>query len=292
MSIHVISAVLNCRDPELTSSRRMVLVCLANYAGDDGHSWPSQQLIADESGCGIRSVKDHLKWLEENGFMIRKTKSLGQGNGSRTSYHIMLPRLTRTPLDARAEIAGANIARAKSRNCEGSIPPLTNRQEPSVTTANAVVVRASAPPPIAEQPKRAAQPRSSARGSRIPSNWTPTPQDYAFASSEGLTREEINREADRFRDYWIATTGRNACKLDWEGTWRNWIRRVSDDKRKRAAARPAYQRGGAEQTLSAFDRVAASMAGHAARPADPVQSDAFTIEGEHWAPETRTGTDG
>ena len=255
MSIHVISAVLNCRDPELTSSRRMVLVCLANYAGDDGHSWPSQQLIADESGCGIRSVKDHLKWLEENGFMIRKTKSLGQGNGSRTSYHIMLPRLTRTPLDARAEIAGANIARAKSRNCEGSIPPLTNRQEPSVTTANAVVVRASAPPPIAEQPKRAAQPRSSARGSRIPSNWTPTPQDYAFASSEGLTREEINREADKFRDYWTAASGRNACKLDWQATWRNWIR---SDLRKRPGAGNASRNG---SRTDAFDRLAERLSG-------------------------------
>jgi hypothetical protein len=255
MSIHVISAVLNCRDPELTSSRRMVLVCLANYAGDDGHSWPSQQLIADESGCGIRSVKDHLKWLEENGFMIRKTKSLGQGNGSRTSYHIMLPRLSRAPLDARAEIAGANIARAKSRNCEGSIPPLTNRQEPLITTANAVVVRASAPPPIAEQPKRAAQPRSSARGSRIPSNWTPAPQDYAFASSEGLTREEINREADKFRDYWTAASGRNACKLDWQATWRNWIR---SDLRKRPGAGNASRNG---SRTDAFDRLAERLSG-------------------------------
>jgi hypothetical protein len=238
----------------------MVLVCLANYAGDDGHSWPSQQLIADESGCGIRSVKDHLKWLEENGFMIRKTKSLGQGNGSRTSYHIMLPRLTRTPLDARAEIAGANIARAKSRNCEGSIPPLTNRQEPSITTANAVVVRASAPPPIAEQPKRAAQPKSSARGSRIPSNWTPTPQDYAFASSEGLTREEINREADKFRDYWTAASGRNACKLDWQATWRNWIR---SDLRKRPGAGNASRNG---SRTDAFDRLAERLSGGPAGP--------------------------
>jgi biotin operon repressor len=260
MSIHVISAVLNCRDPELTSSRRMVLVCLANYAGDDGHSWPSQQLIADESGCGIRSVKDHLKWLEENGFMIRKTKSLGQGNGSRTSYHIMLPRLSRTPLDARAEIAGANIARAKSRNCEGSIPPLTNRQEPSITTANAVVVRASAPPPIAEQPKRAAQPKSSARGSRIPSNWTPTPQDYAFAASEGLTREEINREADKFRDYWTAASGRNACKLDWQATWRNWIR---SDLRKRPGAGNTSRNG---SRTDAFDRLAERLSGGPAGP--------------------------
>lgn len=132
MSIHVISAVLNCRDPELTSSRRMVLVCLANYAGEDGHAWPSQKLLSEESGCGIRSLKDHLKWLEGNGFIRRVTKNLGQGKGSRTSYHLDLKRLGRTAPDAGAQIAGANNARAKNDTYEGRIPHLTNRQEPSL----------------------------------------------------------------------------------------------------------------------------------------------------------------
>lgn len=56
--------------------------------------------------------------------------------------------------------------------------------------------------------------------------------------------------------------------------------------------RTNQQRGGADQTLSAFDRVAASMDGHGLRPADPAQSDAFTIDGDYWVPETRTGTGG
>lgn len=133
MSIHAISAVLSCRDSELTSSRRMVLVCLANYAGDDGHAWPSQKLLSDESGCGLRSLKDHLKWLEVNGFIRRDTKNLGQGKGSRTSYYLDLKRLTRTAKDAGAQIAGANNARAKNSTYEGSIPHLTNRQEPSIS---------------------------------------------------------------------------------------------------------------------------------------------------------------
>lgn len=140
MSIHVISAVLNCRDKELTSSRRMVLVCLANYAGEDGRAWPSQQRIADEAGCGVRSVKDHLKWLEANDFIARKTKRLGQGNGSRTSYLISLKRLSETLVRgediARANNAHADIARANSVTCKGSIPHVTNRQEPSIDSSN------------------------------------------------------------------------------------------------------------------------------------------------------------
>jgi hypothetical protein len=138
MSIHVISSVLNCRDPQLSSSRRMVLVVLANYASEHGHSWPSQKTIADESGAGERSIRDHLKWLEDNEFISRHTKRLGQGKGSRTTYLISLQKLRETagfkPANfAPAESAGA-IRPAESVTCGGSIPPITNRQEPLISS--------------------------------------------------------------------------------------------------------------------------------------------------------------
>jgi len=133
MSVQVISAVLACRDKDLTSSRRMVLVCLANYAGEKGEAWPSQQRISDESGCGLRSVKEHLKWLSDNGFLKRTTKSLGQGKGSRTTYEISLKKLSSNGAksapanNARAKCAGAKGARANPALYECGIPPLTNR---------------------------------------------------------------------------------------------------------------------------------------------------------------------
>jgi hypothetical protein len=39
-----------------------------------------------------------------------------------------------------------------------------------------------------------------------------------------MTVEQIKLEADKFRDYWCPKTGRDACKLDWLATWRNWMR--------------------------------------------------------------------
>lgn len=39
-----------------------------------------------------------------------------------------------------------------------------------------------------------------------------------------MTRQEIEEEADQFRDYWIAQPGGKGVKLDWLATWRNWIR--------------------------------------------------------------------
>lgn len=139
MSVHIISAVLKCREKELTPARRMVLVVLADHAaGDDARCWPSQKLIGEEAGCEVRTVKHHLKWLEENDFITRSTKHLGQGNGSRTSYKIHLSRLAETAPendpDEGAEIAGANNARANNDALGSQILPLTNRQEPSIDT--------------------------------------------------------------------------------------------------------------------------------------------------------------
>ena len=40
------------------------------------------------------------------------------------------------------------------------------------------------------------------------------------------TRPELNpaKTFDQFRDYWIAQAGQKGVKLDWDATWRNWIR--------------------------------------------------------------------
>lgn len=73
------------------------------------------------------------------------------------------------------------------------------------------------PPP--EVPKR---PR---RGTRIPDDWKP---DIAAAEAEGLSRWEAEREASKFRDYWLAQPGQKGVKLDWAATWRNWVRRAAE----------------------------------------------------------------
>lgn len=61
------------------------------------------------------------------------------------------------------------------------------------------------------------------RGSRLPPDWKPAETELAWARAQnpGL---DVQREADKFRDFWIAKPGREGVKLDWAATWRNWIR--------------------------------------------------------------------
>lgn len=72
------------------------------------------------------------------------------------------------------------------------------------------------------------------RASRLPDNWQP---DQQFAIKEGLTELEATREVARFRDYWLSKGGAAATKIDWDGTWRNWVRKVADDRRNQLAKR-------------------------------------------------------
>ena len=86
------------------------------------------------------------------------------------------------------------------------------------------------------------KPRTAKRGSRIPDTWSPSKADLEFAVGEGLTPEEVAREADRFGDYWRSRTGAGGAKQDWAATWRNWVRKTADERRgsiTRMAARPS-----------------------------------------------------
>lgn len=52
-------------------------------------------------------------------------------------------------------------------------------------------------------------------------------------------------EGEKFRDHWVAKTGKDATKTDWLATWRNWCRSPiahRDDPKLPAAPAPANER--------------------------------------------------
>ena len=79
-------------------------------------------------------------------------------------------------------------------------------------------------------PPSTPQPQKKKGGTRLPDDWH-LPLDWGnWAVGEGLTADEVRKEGERFKDYWIAKAGKDAAKLDWAATWRNWIRRQKDYK--------------------------------------------------------------
>lgn len=71
-----------------------------------------------------------------------------------------------------------------------------------------------------------------ARATRLPSDWRPPPDWIGDAVGLGFSEDEARHEADRFRDFWVAKAGKDACKLDWRATWRNWCRNALERRPK------------------------------------------------------------
>jgi hypothetical protein len=61
------------------------------------------------------------------------------------------------------------------------------------------------------------------RGARLPEDWMPS-QDSIDAVKAECPLVNLEAEHRKFADYWKAKSGRDAAKLDWDATWRNWIR--------------------------------------------------------------------
>lgn len=83
------------------------------------------------------------------------------------------------------------------------------------------------------QEKREAPQRS--RGSRLPADWAPSADLLACARAE---RADLDLDATlaRFRDHWAAAAGSKGVKLDWNATYRNWIRNEKQAAAPRAPA--------------------------------------------------------
>lgn len=86
------------------------------------------------------------------------------------------------------------------------------------------------------------------RATRIPEDWVLTPELRQVAEqtrkSANLPPVNIELEAQKFKDFWTAKSGKDATKTDWLATWRNWIRN----------ARSTPKAPGAQPDMSDFDR--------------------------------------
>jgi len=60
------------------------------------------------------------------------------------------------------------------------------------------------------------------RGSRLSDDFAVTPEMRLWAAQKAPGADLLT-ETEKFINYWVAKTGKDATKLDWNATWRNWI---------------------------------------------------------------------
>ena len=69
--------------------------------------------------------------------------------------------------------------------------------------------------------------KRSDRATRLPEDWRPDPEPELVKALGG--QPAAKAEWDKFCDYWRAQPGQKGRKVDWQATWRNWLRRAAED---------------------------------------------------------------
>jgi len=137
---------------------------------------------------------------------------------------------------------------------------LENPQSGSAAVATEQPAPSQHPHPHPEKKERPPNGgQKKAQGSRLPDDWWPDDTDVAAAQREGLNDADIEREAAKFRDYWVGVPGQRGRKADWRATWRNWVRKAAEG-RQRSPPRNAPQ-GRGRSSASVVDVTADLVSG-------------------------------
>lgn len=111
MSVQAISWAL-AQQVVTASSARHVLLCLANYAGEDGrNAFPSIARLCADTGLSERAVRNNLRELEESGVIRRGNQAVAAAFIDRadrrpTVYDICMDEAERGAADAARETTG------------------------------------------------------------------------------------------------------------------------------------------------------------------------------------------
>jgi Helix-turn-helix domain len=215
MSIEVMTLVWKyapVADTELT-----LMLAMADFAHADGSSiFPSQVTLAQRIRKSQRQTRRLLRDLANMG-LIEKT---GEMPDHRYIYRIKVEALL--PPDI-AMSARTHMTGEPGHSYDTPTPDIAMSAKPLVRNHQVTV---PPPPSVVTPPKGESQPTTN--GKRLPKDWTVPDNARVWARERGWTDEGIAAETESFSDYWHSKTER---RVDWEATWRNWIRKAEDRPR-------------------------------------------------------------
>ena len=255
----------------VSRTEKVVLYELAGWAHDNGENiWPAVETIASDCLLSDRTVQRVLKRLCERGLLELQAEARQH---QPRLYRINLEALAALPLTKAGELHAkrswrhprGDIGGVRGDICDtrGDIRDKSGptRGAPGVTPCRpskldktrkpedpplgsppegptgSVDARQSGylPLPIEPEPSATKQPGERRNGSRLPSNWQlPTSWlTWALGQPFGFDEDQVRTEAEKFRDYWLGKAGKDALKVDWEATWRNWMRKAHEFQRQR-----------------------------------------------------------
>lgn len=97
------------------------------------------------------------------------------------------------------------------------------------------------------------------RGSRLATNWV-LPDEWEYWANKERPDLNARQVADQFKDFWCAKPGKDGVKLDWQATWRNWVRNQKAQKPNpadiiRTTVPPSNEPDAALEKIKADERI-------------------------------------
>lgn len=197
------------RDESLSwKARGLMLWLMSHRAG-----WEtSLERLASSGADGIDAVRSGLAELVKAGYLITLVERNAQGHVKGTLFTLVDPSKPDSDNPSQENPDQENPDQ-ENPDQENPTPKKTNKTKNTNTKKNDPPLAALAGPP-------------SARATRLPTGWTPSAVTIAQMGTErpGVALKD---EHLKFVDYWVAQPGQRGTKLDWDATWRNWIRNAA-----------------------------------------------------------------
>lgn len=162
---------------------------------------PSHDHLATLMGCHRNTVITLMKKLRETGWVTWEDTI-----GGTNVYSLPIRRVHKN---------GAPPAQDLCTPCTDTVH---NQEQESKNK------RVSPPPPTVVSPPEGENPVDS-RAKRLPKGWTVPESGVTWAEARGWDAQGIAEQTEAFVDHWKAKTER---RLDWEASWRNWMRKAED----------------------------------------------------------------
>ena len=131
------------------------------------------------------------------------------GRGKIWSKRLLAEHLQKSVAHQRRSAAGKSGGSAKAMK--------SNNNSPSNATA---LLKQPEPEPEPKREEREAIASPKKRAVSLPPDWVPSDRNIADAQKRGFSAQEIDHEADRFRDYHLA---KGTTFKDWDAGWRTWL---------------------------------------------------------------------
>lgn len=244
------------KQPISHSPAKFILVVLAHHVNASARPWQayaSVTLLAQETGQNRKTVLENLKRLVDFGYLADSGERVGATgripvwnlteaqNGTKTGTIEQSQNRDHSTVPNSGPLNSTETGTITPNSPEtGTVTPSEqsqNRDHLDLGETRVMVPKSPTEQEIKEVVGKTSEKSNavvekpakvpSTRGARLSATWV-LPRSWGLEAQRlcpGLTVERIREIADEFRDYWVALPGSKACKLDWEATWRNWVRK-------------------------------------------------------------------